>query len=78
MKRLDVRVPLVAASVMVLSACQPIRTTGTTGFELELTKICKVWKEISFSDSRDSEQTVGEVRGNNAARNAFCRRDRPQ
>lgn len=72
MKRSNGLLLLALALITVLPACQQIGTTGTTGPEIDLSGICAEWREISFSGAGDTSQTVSEVRGNNAARKAFC------
>lgn len=56
---------LLSASATLLAACQ---TTGTG-----VTDACGQWRPISWS-SKDTPQTVDEVKGNNARRKAWCQK----
>ena len=76
MKKLTKRLLLAIALTTVLTAClgtQTIETIGvpqTTNDIVE--KVCGQWRKISFSATKDTSQTISEIRGNNAARKAFC------
>ena len=53
----------------LLAMCQAIPVTGTTGSK----PVCLIWKDITYSGSEDSAQTVQEVRELNAKRDAYCK-----
>lgn len=64
---------------LCLAGCQsiptiPIAATETPAqVEARLAaKTCKAWPVVTYS-SRDTEQTQLEVRGSNAAREAYCK-----
>ena len=59
------RLMLVAASGLLVASCS--KTTGTGGTE------CLVWKPISWS-SRDTPQTIEEVKLNNERQKGWCSR----
>lgn len=52
--------------VLLVTACQT-RTTGIAGSD-----VCLIWQSQTYSASEDSEQTVREVREQNARRAAYC------
>jgi hypothetical protein len=53
-----------------LAACQTDQTRLTaTGRE---PLVCVVWLPISYASRRDTPETVGEIRKNNAKRAAYC------
>lgn len=54
-------------TLALLAGCQTTRTTETTGSDA-----CLIWQEQTYSASEDSEQTVREVREQNARRAAYC------
>lgn len=60
------RFVLVITSTFLLSGC--FNLTGTV--ETNLTA-CSVWRDISWS-SKDTSQTITEVKVNNARRDGFC------
>jgi len=54
--------------------CTQTLTTHSAGIEADkeaASAACKAWKPLTYS-SKDTEQTQLEVRGNNAARGAYC------
>ena len=53
-------------SVMTLTACETIPSTGTDAVP------CQALRLVSFSASQDSEQTVREVREQNAVIEELC------
>lgn len=55
-------------SAMILTACVTTRTTETGEAEVA----CSAFAPISFSATRDTAQTVREVREHNAAWHAVC------
>lgn len=62
------KLTLVVVSGLLAASCS--RTTGTVGTE------CLVWKPVSWS-SKDTPQTIEEVKLNNARRMAWCAGARP-
>lgn len=52
-------------AVMLAAGCET--TTATRGGKA----VCAVWQPISWADD-DTDQTIREVKANNAARDAFC------
>lgn len=61
------KLTLVLASGLLVASCS--KTTGTVGTE------CLVWKPISWS-SKDTPQTIEEVKLNNARQKAWCGNER--
>ena len=53
------------------AACTTTRTTET-GKE-----VCLIWQDQSYSASKDSQQTVEEIRAKNAKRAAYCKGTKP-
>ena len=51
---------------MTLTACQTIQPTVTD-------TSCQAFREITYSATRDTPETVREVRGHNAAWRALCK-----
>ncbi len=62
MRRLGLALLLAGATVTALGCTA---TTATSGSE------CAVWLPISWSD-QDTEQTILEIKANNARRDAWC------
>mgnify|MGYP003349756966 CR=1 FL=1 len=61
------RYALVMLSMFLLTGCAiPISTRETN------TSACAVWRDISWS-RKDTDQTITEVKINNARRDGFCR-----
>jgi hypothetical protein len=60
------RLLLVMPLLLVLSGC--LSLTGTGGTDLVA---CSVWRDVSWS-SKDTPQTITEVKVNNARREGFC------
>ena len=58
------RLGLVIASMFLLTACGQTTATGASS-------ACSVWRGISWS-SDDTDQTIREVKVNNARRAALC------
>ena len=58
---------LVMLSILPVAACAP--TTATVGTN---TAVCAVWKPISWS-IKDTDQTIGEAKVNNARRDGWCK-----
>ena len=44
---------------------------GIVGTENTNTKVCGVWRDVSWS-KKDTDQTIGEIKINNAKREAWC------
>jgi len=59
------RFGLVILSMLLLTACGQTTSTGATS-------ACSVWRGISWS-VEDTDQTIREVKVNNARRDAFCK-----
>lgn len=57
---------LLAALCALATACQTTRSTGIDK------GVCAIWGGITYSASRDTPETVLEVRRNNARRQAYC------
>lgn len=55
---------LVCVVTLLLLACTPLTRTSATD-------VCAVWRPVSWS-SRDTPETVVEVKANNARRAAWC------
>ena len=53
----------------LLTGCGTL--TGIVGTESTNTKVCAVWRDISWS-KKDTDQTIGEIKVNNAKREAWC------
>ncbi len=52
---------------LTVAGCQTATpTTATTN------AVCSAWQPITYSASKDTPETVRQVVGNNAAREAFC------
>ena len=52
-------------------------TIGITGTTKGIPTVCyTAWKQISYSAKFDTEQTVKEIRQNNAAQAAYCKETR--
>ena len=66
-KRSGVRLTLVVLSAMMLTACSATRTTV-----MRASAACIAFQPITFSASKDTPETVGQVRGHNAAWDAIC------
>ena len=71
------RLMLAVLSTIALTACQTIPITGTIGPDnaqpaVDVSRICEEWRQIPFSEHGDTLETIQVVRGNNAARKAFC------
>lgn len=54
--------------LVLLAACQTTRTTATAD-----KAVCAIWSPITYSAANDSEQTIAEVRRQNARRDAYCK-----
>ena len=61
------RLGLVMLSTLLLAGC--FKTTGTVETNLAA---CSVWRDISWS-SKDTPQTITEVKVNNARREGYCK-----
>ena len=69
---------LTALTTLVMTfsmvGCQQTLTTRSAGIEADkaaASAACEAWKPLTYS-SKDTDQTQLEVRGNNAARGAYC------
>lgn len=61
------------AMTSCLAGCQLIPPTRTAATETAIvSQVCRAWVPITYS-SKDTAQTVLEVRANNAAREAYCK-----
>jgi hypothetical protein len=68
-KRL-LRVPVLLVTALVIATCAP---TMATSVSTEIKRIvCGLWQPISWADA-DTDQTIREVKKNNARRKVFCR-----
>lgn len=67
---------LLTLAPLLTTACTSIRTTeddSSLAAATAILSICKdAWKDVSYSSSKDTQQTVDEVRSQNRARKAFC------
>jgi outer membrane murein-binding lipoprotein Lpp len=61
------RLGLVMLSMFLLAGCS--KTMGTAETNLAA---CSVWRDISWS-SKDTPQTITEVKVNNARREGYCK-----
>ena len=61
------RLPIVLATLSILAACQS--TTSTGG--ISKAAVCSIFPPITYS-SRDTAETVTQIRRNNAAFDAYC------
>lgn len=61
--------PALLCVLMTLPTCAPTLTTATTA--------CRAFCPISYSASKDTPQTVQEVRSHNAAWGAICPNEAP-
>lgn len=59
------RLGLVIVSTLLLTACAQTTATGVTS-------ACSVWKGIRW-DVADTDETIVQVKVNNARRDAFCK-----
>lgn len=50
----------------LLASCATTHTTATAP------DVCLIWHPVTYSASQDSEETVREVREQNARRDAYC------
>jgi len=58
------------ASVLLVATCAP---TMATSVSKEMQRIvCEIWLPITWVDA-DTDQTILEVKQNNARRNEFCK-----
>lgn len=64
--RKSLTLPMLALALSV-TGCQ----TNTTGTATKA-GVCSIWLPITYSSSLDSPDTVRQVKGNNAARDAYC------
>lgn len=60
---------LASGGLTLLALMEGCRTTPSTGIPGE---VCLIWRPITYSASRDSPETVDEVRAQNARRQSFC------
>ena len=64
------RLLLAMLSTFALTGCASLMaTTATNG------SACAVWKDITWS-KRDTDQTIVEIKVNNARRDAWCKSER--
>lgn len=38
----------------------------------QLDRVCRLWQGVSYSSSKDTKETIVNIRVNNATRDAFC------
>jgi len=60
------RLVLVTLSLLLLTGCASLTGTRETNGA-----VCSVWKDVSWS-KKDTDQTIKEVKVNNARREAWC------
>ena len=60
------RLGLAMLSMFLLTGCASQTATVATN-----EAVCQVWKNVSWS-KKDTDQTIGEVKINNARRGAWC------
>lgn len=64
---------LMLAMVSLLAGCETIQPTHTTVTESRIAAgVCRVWQPVTYSNSRDTAETILQVRANNAARDTYC------
>jgi hypothetical protein len=54
--------------LVLLAACQTTQTTATVD-----KAVCTIWRPVTYSAANDSEQTIAEVRQQNARRDTYCK-----
>lgn len=65
--------PLLLVPLLTLTACQTNSTAQAIKADLGVTsRVCSVWKPVTYDSQKDTPETVIEVRGNNRARSAYC------
>jgi len=62
------RSTLVTLCLLALTGCANLTATRETNISA-----CTVWRPVSWS-AKDTDQTIGEVKVNNARRGAYCER----
>ena len=60
---------LLIPSILILNGCASL--TGIVGIENTNTKVCGIWRDVTWS-KKDTNQTIGEIKVNNAKREAWC------
>lgn len=66
--------PMMLAMTFSMVGCTQTLMTPSAGIEADkaaASAACEAWKPLTYS-SKDTDQTQLEVRGNNAARGAYC------
>jgi hypothetical protein len=58
--------------MMLICAVLPILNAGCQTTASGGTEVCSVWKSILWS-KKDTPETIDGVKGNNAARKAWCK-----
>lgn len=66
-RRCGARLTLAVLCVMTLSACGATRATV-----MRASAACIAFQPIGFSASKDTAETIGQIRGHNAAWDAIC------
>ena len=66
-QRSGARLMLVLLSAMTLTACGATRATV-----MRASAACIAFQPITFSAAEDTPETIGQVRGHNAAWDAIC------
>lgn len=56
---------------MTLAGCATMTGIGATDTERQLQRVCILWTGVSWS-TKDTDQTIVDVKVNNAKRDAFC------
>lgn len=51
--------------LVLLAGCKTTPSTGTSD-------VCLIWKPVTYSALKDSPETIGEIRSQNARRMAYC------
>jgi len=67
---------LMLAPLLMIQGCLTRSTEGDASLAAAATvlKLCnEAWRPITYSSSKDTPETVDEVRANNRARKAFCK-----
>jgi len=65
--------PLLLAMMCLLVACQSTPRTNTAAADAAVTSgVCSAWQPVTYS-SRDTPDSILQIRANNAARDAYCK-----
>lgn len=66
-KQFEKPLTLVATLIYITTVAGCVTTMASN----ENRPVCAAWSSITWSD-QDTDQTIKEVKGNNAARNSYC------